>query len=80
MKMKLSEEGTVFPPLSAIGSRSFALLPYYARLSWLEPNCFVALYPITLLFHQVHIMRKKRKGDRQQKEYYKRGDFNFVIM
>lgn len=42
--MRFSEEGTVFPPLSVISSGSFALLPYYARLSWLEPNCFVALY------------------------------------
>lgn len=65
--MKLSEEGTVFLPLSVISSGSFALLPYYARLSWLEPNCSVALYPITLLFHQVHIKRKERKSERQQK-------------
>lgn len=65
--MRLSEEGTVFLPFSAISSRSFALLPYYARLSWLELTRFVALYPITLLFHQIHIMRKKRKGEKQQK-------------
>lgn len=44
MKTRLSEEGTVFPPLSVISSRSFALLPYYARLSWLELTRFVALY------------------------------------